>query len=49
LSGWFRAHSPIHRGHRAHHIGGGPKQRTSGLHVLLLCQRRRFALLRTRR
>jgi putative ABC transport system substrate-binding protein len=30
------------------HIGGGPKQRTGGLWVLLLYQRRRFALLRSR-
>jgi len=33
---------------RGDHIGGGPKQRTGGLCVLLLCQRRRFALLRAR-
>jgi putative ABC transport system substrate-binding protein len=31
---------------RADHIGGGPKQRTGGLYGILLCQRRRFALLR---
>src|SRR5262249_12338548 len=30
------------------HIGGGPKQRTSGLCVICPCQRRRLALLGTR-
>src|SRR5262249_21759416 len=33
---------------RAAHIGCGPKQRTSGLLGICLCQRRRFALLRSR-
>jgi putative ABC transport system substrate-binding protein len=36
------------RASRADHIGGGPKQSTGGLCVFLLCQRRRFALIRTR-
>jgi putative ABC transport system substrate-binding protein len=39
----------IHRcASRADHIGGGPKQRTGGLCRIFHCQRRRFALLRTR-
>src|SRR5262249_61364374 len=33
------------RASRADHIGGGPKQRTGGLPAILLCQRRRVALL----
>jgi putative ABC transport system substrate-binding protein len=33
---------------RADHIGGGPKQRTGGQFGICLCQRRRFALLRSR-
>jgi hypothetical protein len=36
------------RASRADHIGGGPGERTGGLRVLLLCQRRWFALLRSR-
>ena len=35
------------RASRADHIGGCPKQRTGGLFAILLCQRRRFALLRS--
>ena len=36
------------RASRADHIGGGPKQRSGGLWGLCHCQKRRFALLRTR-
>ena len=33
---------------RANHIAGSPKQCTGGLFAICLCQRRRFAFLRTR-
>jgi putative ABC transport system substrate-binding protein len=36
------------RASRADHIGGGPKQSTGGLSAISFCQRRRFALLRSR-
>jgi hypothetical protein len=43
-AGWVHS-----RTYRADHIGGGPKQRPGGFLAIRLCQKRRLALLRTRR